>query len=156
MALVAAALIWMLLGRTQIGFVMRVTGANRTAARVSGMPIMKVMIISMLVSGACAGLAGMAEVSAIQQRVRPGISPGYGYTAIIIAWLAWLRPQVIVIVSVLLGALMVGGETLQFTMKVPPHLVNIIQGMILFFVLAGEFISQYRVRWLRGEEAAGA
>ena len=151
--ILACVLVWMLLGRTQIGFVMRVTGANRTAARVSGMPIVRVMVVSMLVSGALAGLAGMGEVAAIQGRLRPGISPGYGYTAIIIAWLAWLRPQVILIVAILMGALMVGGETLQFTMKVPPHLVFIIQGMILFFVLAGEFVARYRVRWLRDEEA---
>jgi ABC-type uncharacterized transport system permease subunit len=151
--LVACVLVWMLMGRTKIGFVMRVTGANRTAARVSGMPIVKVMVVSMLVSGALAGLAGMGEVAAIQGRLRPGVSPGYGYTAIIIAWLAWLRPQVILIVAVLMGALMVGGETLQFTMKVPPHLVFIIQGMILFFVLAGEFVARYKVRWLSEAEA---
>jgi ABC-type uncharacterized transport system permease subunit len=152
--IVACFLVWMLMGRTKIGFVMRVTGSNRIAARVSGMPIVKVVVVSMLVSGALAGLAGMGEVSAIQGRLRPGVSPGYGYTAIIIAWLAWLRPQVILLVAVLMGALMVGGETLQFTMKVPPHLVNIIQGLILFFVLAGEFVARYQVRWLKESEAA--
>lgn len=150
--LVACVVVWMILGRTRLGFVMRVTGANRTAAQASGMPITRTIILAMLLSGALAGLAGMGEVSAIQHRLRPGISPGYGYTAIIVAWLARLKPQVILLVSVLFGALLVGGETLQMTMKVPPHMVYMAQGVILFFVLAGEFVAQFRVRWLKEDQ----
>lgn len=143
-----------ILGKTKLGFTMRVIGANRTAAEISGMPVAKVMIISLCLSGAIAGLAGMSEVAGIQHRLRPGISPGYGYTAILIAWLGRLNPWLTMIVAFLFGALLVGGEVVQMTMKIPAHLTFVTQGLILFFVLAGDFITRYQIRWL-GEDGDG-
>ena len=153
--ILAAILSAMLLGRTKLGFAMRVIGANRVAARLSGMPVARVMIISLCLSGALAGLAGMSEVAGIQGRLRPGISPGYGYTAILIAWLGRLNPWVTTLVAFLFGALLVGGEVLQMSMKIPAHLTFVIQGLILFFVLAGDFVGRYQVRWLRDDPNEG-
>ncbi len=153
--LAAAVLVAMLFGKTKLGFVMRVIGANRTAATLSGMPVAKTIIVCLCLSGAVAGLAGMSEVAGIQGRLRPGISPGYGYTAIIIAWLSRLNPWATVIVSFMFGALFVGGEALQMSMKLPVHLTLVIQGLILFMVLAGDFVGRFKVRWLKEEDGGG-
>lgn len=148
----AILVIWVILGRTRLGFTMRVIGSNREAARLSGMPIAKVIIISLCLSGAFAGLAGMSEITGIQHRLQPRISPGYGYTAIIIAWLARLNPWATLAVSFLFGGLLVGGEVLQMTMKLPASVSFVIQGLVLFFVLAGEFMAAYRIRVVRGDD----
>ncbi|RYD02028.1 hypothetical protein N752_26615 [Desulforamulus aquiferis] len=89
-------------------------------------------------------MAGMAEVSAITQRMQQGISPGYGYTAIIVAWLAKLNPFTIIVVSVLLGALQVGGYSVQSS-GVPAAIVSMIQGALLFFVLGGEYFNRFKL-----------
>jgi len=149
--LAAALVCAILLGQTKLGFTMRVIGANRRAAAISGMPVARVMIITLCLSGALAGLAGMSEIAGIQHRLRPGISPGYGYTAILIAWLGRLNPWTTVLVAFLFGALLVGGEVVQMSMKIPVHLTLIVQGLILFFVLAGDFVGRFQVRWLKQE-----
>ena len=150
--LALVVLVFFLFKKSRLGFTMRAIGANRSASRLSGMPVSKTIIISLCLSGAVAGLAGMAEVAGIQHRLQPGISPGYGYTAIIVAWLARLNPWAMVVVSFLFGALLVGGELLQITMKVSAHLAMLIQGLVLFFVLAGDFVGRFRVRWIKEEE----
>lgn len=149
--LAAALAVALLLGRTKLGFTMRVIGANRTAAVLSGMPVGRVIVVSLCLSGALAGVAGMSEVAGIQGRLRPGISPGYGYTAIIIAWLGRLNPWITALAAFLFGALLVGGEALQMSLKIPLQLTLVIQGLILFAVLAGDFVTRFRVRWVKDE-----
>lgn len=146
--LLATVFSYLLLQRTRSGFAMRAIGANRRAAALSGMPVSRLIITSLCLSGALAGLAGMAEVAGIQHRLQPGISPGYGYTAIIIAWLSRLNPWATIVVSFFFGALLVGGEVLQMSMKIPAHLALTIQGLVLFFVLAGDFVNRFQVRWV--------
>ncbi len=90
-------------------------------------------------------MAGMAEVSGIIGRLQHGVSPGYGYTAIIVAWLSKLNPLVILVVSVLFGALQVGGYAVQVE-GVPAAVATMLQGAILFFVLGGEVLTNYRVK----------
>jgi simple sugar transport system permease protein len=114
------------------------------------MNIKRNMYIVMLLSGAICGLAGMAEVSGIAGRLQPGLSPGYGYTAIIVAWLAKLNPIAIVFVAVLFGVLQVGGYLVQ-TFGVPASVAAMIQGAILFFVLGGEILTNYRITFNRGK-----
>lgn len=143
-ALVIASAIWFALKQSRWGYEVTVIGQSPRAASYAGMNIKRNIILVMFVSGAIAGLAGMAEVSAITQRMQQGISPGYGYTAIIVAWLAKLNPFTIILVSVLLGALQVGGYSVQ-TSGVPAAIVSMIQGALLFFVLGGEFFNRFRV-----------
>lgn len=138
------------------GYEIKVIGASEQAARYAGMDIKKNIYLVMLLSGAICGLAGMTEVSGIVGRLQPGLSPGYGYTAIIIAWLAKLNPVAIVIVSILFGALQVGGYLVQ-TLGVPATVAAMLQGAVLFFVVGGEVFTTYRLKvtgWKGGQADA--
>ncbi|OIQ54650.1 ABC transporter permease [Neomoorella thermoacetica] len=149
-ALVAAVLLAIILWHTRWGYEIRVIGESARAARYAGMNIERNIILVMLLSGALAGLAGMSEVAGITHRLQHGISPGYGYTAIIIAWLAKLHPATIILVSILFGGLIVGGYSVQ-TAGVPAATVSMLQGAILFFVLGGEILTRYRLHFGRKE-----
>ncbi|NLW06523.1 MAG: ABC transporter permease [Clostridia bacterium] len=144
-ALMAALLLSIVLWRTRWGYEIRVTGENASAASYAGMNIKRNIILVMFLSGALAGLAGMSEVAGITHRLQHGISPGYGYTAIIVAWLAKLHPAGIILVSFLFGGLIVGGYSVQ-TSGVPAATVSMLQSAILFFVLGGEILTRYRLR----------
>jgi simple sugar transport system permease protein len=143
-ALAAAAVLTVALRKTTWGYEVRLIGSNPVAANYAGVSIPRHILIALAVSGALAGLAGMAEVSAITGRLQYGLSPGYGYSAIIVAWLAKLSPAGILIMSFLFGGLLVGGYAVQF-IGVPAAAVNMLQGAMLFFWLAAEFFGSYRV-----------
>lgn len=143
-ALALAVVLWVALRQSRWGYEVTVIGESPRAARYAGMNIAKNILLVMFFSGAIAGLAGMAEVSAIAQRMQQGLSPGYGYTAIIVAWLAKLNPFAIILVSILLGALQVGGYSVQSS-GVPAAIVFMIQGALLFFVLGGEFFNRFKI-----------
>jgi len=145
-AIIIAFLIYILINRTKWGFEIRVIGESEAAARYSGMDIRRNVLLVMLLSGAVCGLAGMTEVSGVIGRLQHGLSPGYGYTAIIVAWLAKLNPFAILLVSVLFGGLQVGGYLVQ-TSGVPATVATMLQGAILFFVLGGEIFNRYRIRF---------
>ena len=145
-AIVAAIILWFLITRTKWGYEVRVIGENSEAARHAGMPIVRNIVLAMIVSGALAGLAGMAEMAGVAHRLQRGLSPGYGYTAIIVAWLAKLNPFGVLLVAVLFGGLLVAGDQIQLMMNLPRSISDILQGLILFFVLGGEIFSRYRIR----------
>ncbi|MFZ5633406.1 MAG: ABC transporter permease [Bacillota bacterium] len=150
LALVIAVIIYIVINRTKWGFEIRVIGESEAAARYAGMDIGRNIMLVMLVSGAICGLAGMTEVSGITGRLQHGLSPGYGYTAIIVAWLSKLNPFAILLVSVIFGGLQVGGYLVQ-TSGVPASVATMLQGAILFFVLGGEIFNRYRIRIGSGE-----
>lgn len=152
LALVMAVILWLVFAKSRWGYEIKVIGASESAARYAGMNINRNIYLAMLLSGAICGLAGMTEVSGITGRLQPNLSPGYGYTAIIVAWLGKLHPAAIFAVSVLFGALQVGGYFVQ-TMGVPATVSLMLQGAILFFVVGGEFLTKYRVVWNRKEVA---
>jgi ABC-type uncharacterized transport system permease subunit len=145
-AVVAALVIYLFMRNTRTGFEMKVIGESQSAARYAGISIEKNILLAMLFSGALCGLAGMAEVSGIAGRLQEGLSPGYGYTAIIIAWLSRLNPLAILFVAFLFGGLQVGGYTVQAT-GIPATTVSMLQGLLLFFVLGGELFYRYRLTW---------
>ncbi len=145
-AVIAALFIWMVLDRTKWGYEIRVIGENPTAARYAGISLTRNILLVMVLSGGLAGLAGMAEVAGIAHRLQKGLTVGYGYTAIIVAWLARLNPWGVLLVAVLLAALLVGGDQIQITMGLPAAVGLVLQGAILFFMLGGEILGQYRVR----------
>jgi simple sugar transport system permease protein len=142
-AILLAVVFWLIFEKSRWGFEIKVIGASEQAARYAGMNIRRNIYWVMLLSGAVCGLAGMAEVSGIVGRLQPSLSPGYGYTAIIVAWLSKLNPAAILVVSILFGALQVGGFFVQ-TMGVPASVAAMLQGAVLFFVVGGEFLTQYR------------
>ena len=88
----------------------------------------------------------MAEVAGISHRLQQGITVGYGYTAIIVAWLAKLNPWGVLLVSVLMAGLLVGGDQIQISMGLPASVALVLQGIILFLVLGGEILTQYRLK----------
>lgn len=144
MAVVAAAVLSLVLWRTRWGYEVRVIGESARAARYAGMNVERNILLVMFLSGALAGLAGMCEVSGVIHRLQHQISPGYGYSAIIVAWLARLNPWAVLVVAVLFGALLVGGYAVQLA-GIPAAVAYMLQGAILFFVLAGDFFTRYRI-----------
>ena len=143
--LVIAVIFYIILKYTKWGYEIRVCGESSKAATYAGMNFVRNILLVMFISGGIAGIAGMTEVSAITQRLQQGVSPGYGFTAIIVAWLARLNPWGIIAVSFLLGGLLVGGFSIQ-TSGFPAATVSMLQGAILFFVLGGEILGQYRLK----------
>lgn len=147
---ILTAVMWLLLKKARWGYEIRVMGNNARAAHYAGMNYAKSVVWVMFFSGAIAGIAGMCEVSGLQGRLQAGFSAQYGYTAIIVAWLSHLNPLFSLIVAFLMGALLVGGEALQISMGLPLASAMVLQGLILFFVLGGEFFRNYRIRVDKG------
>ncbi|GGF81462.1 ABC transporter permease [Paenibacillus albidus] len=143
--LVAVLIYFLMIRFTRWGYELKLMGANPAAARYAGIHIKRHIIIVMLISGGLAGVAGMAEVSGVTHKLMQGISPGYGYTAIIVAWLAKLNPLGLILTSVLFGGLIVGGYSVQ-TIGLPSSISEMLQGSILFFLIAGEMIHRFRIR----------
>lgn len=146
LALIIAVIFYFVIYWTKWGYEIRVIGESEQAARYAGMNIRKQIILVMFISGAICGLAGMSEVSGLVHRLRPDFSPGYGYTAIIIAWLAKLNPLATILVAFLFGALETGGYIIQ-TSGISANLVSVLQGILLFFVLGGDILLNYRIRF---------
>ncbi len=148
-ALVAAAVIWLILSRTKWGLEIKVIGENPRAARYAGMDIARNVILVMMISGGLAGLAGFSQVAGVAHRLQNGIAVGDGFTAIIVAWLAKLNPWAVILVSVLLAGLTTGGDQLQISMGLPAAVSGVLQGSILFFVLGANVFVNYRLRVIR-------
>jgi ABC-type uncharacterized transport system permease subunit len=143
--LAAVVLYALLIRYTRWGYELRLIGANPEAAKNAGIRISRHILLVMLISGGLAGLAGMSEVSGVAHRLMYGISPGYGYTAIIVAWLAKLNPFGLVVSSFLFGGLIVGGYSVQ-TIGLPSSISSMLQGAILFFLIAGDTAIKFRLR----------
>ena len=145
-ALIFVMLATVLLGRTIMGFEIRLVGAAPRAARFSGFNADRLVLFTFAVSGALAGLAGIIEVAGPVGHLQPGISPGYGFTAIIVAFLGRLNPVGILIAGLFLALTFIGGEGAQISMKVPLDLTKVFQGILLFYVLACDSFVVYRIR----------
>ena len=156
MALVVVAAAWTVLGRTIKGFEIRVVGAAPKAARFAGFDADRLVLFTFAVSGALAGLAGIIEVAGPVGHLQPGISPGYGFTAIIVAFLGRLNPIGILIAGLFLALTFIGGEQAQISLKVPLDLTKVFQGILLFFVLACDSLILYRIRLIKTRKAADA
>jgi simple sugar transport system permease protein len=148
-AIVAAAILSVVVSRTRWGYEIRLIGDNPRAARYAGIDIAKYVIVVFAISGALAGLAGMSEVGGVVHRLQDRISPGYGFTAIIIAYLAHFGPWRVVVASVLFGALILAGREIQ-----PSGVPAMIQGIILFCLIASDVLVRYRIRVVRRVAAA--
>jgi len=135
--------------KSKWGYEIRLIGDNPKAAEYAGINIKKNIILVMMFSGALAGLAGMSEITGVVHRLQSSISPGYGFTGIIIAWLARLNPYAVVIVSILFGALLLAGREIQ-----PSGIPKMMQGIILVCLIASEFFLRYRIRVVQKEVEA--
>ncbi len=149
LAIGAAFLVWLIMSKTRWGYEIRLIGENATAANYAGVSIIRNIILVMILSGGLAGLAGFVEVAAISHRLQHGLAVGYGFTGIIVAWLARLNPWGVIFVSLALSALLVGGDQIQISMGLPASVGLILQGAILLFVLGGDIFTKYRLRIIR-------
>jgi simple sugar transport system permease protein len=148
-AIGACALVWLVLVRMRWGYEIRLVGENANAARYAGVSIGRNIVLVMLLSGGLAGIAGMVEVAGISLRLQEGLNVGYGFTGIIVAWLAALNPWAAMVVATLLAALLVGGDQIQMTMGLPASVALILQGAVLFCVLGGDMFTRYRLKLVR-------
>lgn len=158
LGLLSALLVYILIVRTKQGFEIRVVGENPDAAHFAGMSYFRTIALVMLISGGLAGLAGVGEVAGVHHLLRhpTQVSLGYGYTAIIVGWLARRNPLAVIVTSLLFGAIMAGGDVIKASLGLPFQLVNVFNGLILFFLISGEILMRYRISLsLRGREWAG-
>jgi len=141
-ALIAAGLVYLFLWHTVPGYQIRAVGANAKAAALGGINISRNIILSMLISGGLAGIAGMVEITGLHYRIIDGFSPNYGSTAILVALLGKTNPLGVVIASILFGGLIIGTDAMTRAVDVPGSIVFIIQGVVVLCVLAGELIAR--------------
>lgn len=153
LALVAAVLVWFFLARTLKGFEVRVLGLSPRAGRFAGFSAAGMVFFSFMLSGALAGLAGITEVSGAIGQLREVISPGYGFTAIIVAFLGRLNPLGAIAAGLLLALTYLGGEAAQQSLGVSLRAVRVFQGMLLFFVLACDTLIFYKIKFVPGATA---
>jgi simple sugar transport system permease protein len=146
--LIAAVILYVVFKYSKWGYELKVIGDNPNAARYAGINLARNIILTMIVSGGLAGLAGMSELAGVVHRLQEHFSPGYGFTAIIVAWLARLNPLAIVLVSCLFGGLLVGGDVIQ-----PAGIPLMIQGIILFCVISADTLTRYRIRFISSTPA---
>lgn len=149
LGMVLAVTLQVLLTRTPLGYELRVVGASPRAARYAGMPIPRVVLLTGLLSGGAAGLAGVGEVAGIHYRLLDPsqVSLGYGFTAIIVAWLARGHPALVLLTAPLMGLILAGGDLLKISLNMPFRVIDVFSGLMLMCLIAGESLARYRVRW---------
>ncbi len=148
-ALVGAALLWVFLFRTKAGFAQQVGGLAPAAARYAGFSSRRALWTALLISGGCAGLAGALEVAGPVGQLTPYVPMGYGFAAIIVAFVGRLHPVGMVFSAILMSMFYIGGELAQSRLGLPKSLTGVFQGMLLFTLLACDTLIAYRVRWAR-------
>jgi ABC-type uncharacterized transport system permease subunit len=144
-ALIALVVVYLLVKRTFFGYEIRFIGANRDAARAGGINVARTMIIMMLISGGLSGIAGMAEVTGMEHRLKEEISLGYGFHGMTAALLGRLNPLGIALAALVLSILIVGGQYVQRSMSLPSSFVDIILALVVLLLLVGWFASEYRL-----------
>jgi simple sugar transport system permease protein len=149
LALLVVAAAAVLMTRTLKGFEIRLVGEAPRAARFAGFDDRRLTLTVFALSGALAGLAGMVEAAGTVRQLLPGFSPGYGFTAIIVAFLGRLNPVGCLIAGVFLAVTFIGGENAQIMLRLPLDATRVIQGLLLFYVLACDTLILYRVRLMR-------
>jgi len=152
-AIIAVGIGWILLSRTLLGYQIKVTGDAPAAGEHAGFSHSKIIWITLLISGGIAGLAGAIEVSGPIGQLLPTISPGYGFTAIIVAYVGRLHPVGVLFAALLLALTYLGGETAQINLKLPIAVTGVFQGLLLFYLLASDVFIHYRVQFGKREVA---
>ncbi|WP_111431002.1 ABC transporter permease [Rhodobacteraceae bacterium DSL-40] len=148
-ALAAVVLAQVLLHRHMFGFNVRLLGQAPRAAAFSGVNANRLTVICLALSGSLAGLAGIFEVAGPIGQLQPSLPVGYGFTAIIVAFLGRLSPIGILLAGLVMALTYIGGETAQFALGIPKAAISVFQGMLLFFLLAADLLTRYRIARIR-------
>ena len=145
LALIAAVVVWVIQSRTTLGFEMRAVGQNPNAARFAGMPVTAVLIKTALISGGLAALGGWSEVAGLKGHLSLDLSPGFGYTGIIVAMLALLRPLAVVLSAIFVAGVFVGSDSMSRAAGVPTYIADMLLAVALLFIVLGVALSKLRL-----------
>ena len=145
LALIAACIVWVIQKRTTLGFEMRAVGANQGAARFAGMPVNTVLIQSALLSGGLAALAGWSEVAGLKGHLSLDLSPGFGYSGIIVAMLAMLNALGVIIAALFVAGIFVGSDSMSRAADVPTYIADMLLALSLLFMVLAVLLARFRV-----------
>lgn len=144
-ALIATGAVWVIQTRSTLGFEMRAVGQNMVAARFAGMPVQAVLIKTALISGGLAGLGGWSEVAGLKGHLSLDLSPGFGYTGIIVAMLALLHPLGVVVAALFVAGIFVGSDSMSRAAGVPTYIADMLLAVALLFMVLAILLSKFRV-----------
>lgn len=147
LALIAAALVWLMQARSVLGYEMRAVGQNARAARFAGISVNSVLVKTALISGGLAALAGFSEVAGLKGHLTRDLSPGFGYTGIIVAMLALLHPLGVVVAALFVAGIFVGSDSMSRAAGVPTYIADMLLAVSLLFMVLALGLARYRVVW---------
>ncbi|WP_309086489.1 ABC transporter permease [Chelativorans sp.] len=146
-AILAAAIVWVVMKKTTLGYEMRAVGHNPEAARFAGIPVNSVLMKTALLSGGIAALAGFSEVAGLKGNLTLDLSPGYGYTGIVVAMLAMLNPLGVVASAIFVAAIFVGADAMSRTAGVPSYIAEVMVATALLTMVVAIMLMRFKVRW---------
>jgi len=146
-ALLAALLIWLLMRFTVLGYEIKAVGFNAKAAEFSGVNINRTVVITALLSGGLAGMAGTSEVAGLKGYLTLDLSPGFGYTGIAVAMLAQLHPLAIIPAALFLSAVYVGADSMSRAVNIPTYIADVLVGVSVLAILVSVMLTRYRIKW---------
>jgi simple sugar transport system permease protein len=146
-ALAAAIAVWIIDRKSALGYEMRAVGYNPKAASFAGIPVNRVLAKTALLSGGLAGLAGMTEVAGLKGNLTLDLSPGFGYTGIVVAMLALLNPLGVIAAAVFVAAVFVGADAMSRSAGVPSYIAHVMVAVSLLSMVTAVMMTSYRVRW---------
>lgn len=152
LAIILLIVYYILVERSIWGYEIRVIGSNPKAAKYAGININRNVMLMMFLSGGISALAGFTETAGVINRLQHSISPGYGYTAIIIAWMSGQKTFGIFLYSFFMAVIFIAGDTLQLNYQLPISMVNTFQGIILFVILISEFLLNHKISFKRRKD----
>jgi len=147
LAIASAIVVWVIMKKTVLGYEMRAVGHNAEAARFAGIPVNRVMVKTALLSGGLAALAGFSEVAGLKGNLTLDLSPGYGYTGIVVAMLAMLNPLGVVAAAIFVAGIFVGADAMSRSANVPSYIAEVMVATSLLTMVAAIMLMRYRVRW---------
>jgi simple sugar transport system permease protein len=155
--LIACVLAWFLIEKTSFGFAVKIAGGNVRAARLAGLPVGRLVMTAGFLGGAAAGLAGMIEVAAVHGRANESLNAGYGYTGILVAFLARHNPALVILVALFVGGLSASGGMLQRAHDLPDATIAVLQGILFLFILLSDTVyGRLRARMDGGAKTVAA
>jgi len=146
-AVVAALVTWVVMKKTVLGYEMRAVGHNIGAARFAGIPVNRVLMKTALLSGGLAALAGFSEVAGLKGNLTLDLSPGYGYTGIVVAMLAMLNPLGVIAAAIFVAAIFVGSDAMSRSAGVPSYIAQVMVATALLTMVTALLLTRYRIRW---------